>query len=355
MPTASSDKPRAREIRQRERKSESLALWPKRGGRGISLGVTPNSRLTFGCSANVDAPHVADFARRVEELGYDRVVAGEHVQDGNPPRPTLLALPVMAAAAGATRRIRVMTGIVIAPLYHPVLLAKLVATVDQVSGGRLDFGIGLSGQRDTRIEYDILGMPVETRGRRANEMLRVMPRLWTEERVTHEGEFFRFENATLLPRPAQKPYPPIWVGGRSEAAMKRAGTLGDGWLPYLFTVRRLKESNEAVRRYGEAAGRDMSRYHFGVVQPTAIADDPKEALAMAITNVGQRYVTRERSAEDIARALCITGTAKDCVKAIEDRVDAGVRDFVFTFLADDERGIRQQMEIVGSQVLPAFR
>lgn len=317
--------------------------------------MTPNPTLTFGCSANVDAPHVADFARRAEELAYDRVVTGEHVQDGNPPRATLLSLPLMAAAAGATQRIRVMTGIVIAPLYHPVLLAKMVTTVDQVSGGRLDFGIGLSGQRDTRIEYDILGVPVETRGRRANEMLRVMRRLWTEEHVTHEGEFFRFEDATLLPRPLQQPYPPVWVGGRSEAAMKRAGTLGDGWLPYLYTVRRLKESNAAVRASGEAAGRDMSRYHFGVVQPAAVADDPNDALAMAIANVGQRYVTRERSAEDIARGLCITGTAKDCVKAVEDRVDAGARDFVFAFLARDEAGIRRQMEIVAHQVLPAFR
>jgi len=315
----------------------------------------PTPPLTFGCSANIDARGLAEFARRVEELGYDRVVIGEHVQDGNPPRPTLLALPLMAAAAGATRRIRVMTGIVIAPLYHPVLLAKMVATVDHVSNGRLDFGIGLSGQRGTRIEYDILGVAVETRGRRANEMLQVMRRLWTEEHVTHTGEFFQFEDATLLPQPAQKPYPPIWVAGRSEAAMKRAGTLGDGWFPYLFTVRRLKESNETVRTYGEAAGRDMSTYHFGVVQPTAIADDPKEALALAVENVGRRYVTPQRSAEDIARGLCITGTAKDCVKAIEERVDAGVRDFVFTFLARDERGVREQMEVVARQVLPNFR
>lgn len=345
----------ARGIGQRTGKSESVALCRKPGGRGISLAVNPGPGVTFGCSAHVDARHVAEFARRAEELGYDRVATGEHVQDGNPPRATLLALPLMAAAAGATQRIRVMTSIVIAPLYHPVLLAKMVTTVDQASGGRLDFGIGLSGQRDTRIEYDILGVPVETRGRRANEMLRVMRRLWTEEHVTHAGEFFRFEDATLRPRPAQEPHPPVWVGGRSEAAMERAGTLGDGWLPYLYTVRRLKESNETVRKYGEAAGRDMSGYHFGVVQPTAVADDPKEALGLAIANVGQRYVTRERSAEDIARGLCITGTAKDCVKAVEDRVDAGVRDFVFAFLAQDERGIRRQMEIVGKQVLPAFR
>ena len=315
----------------------------------------PTPALSFGCSTNVDARSVPELARRAEALGFDRVATGEHVQDGNPPRPTLLSLPLMAAAAGATTRIRVMTGIVIAPLYHPVLLAKLVATVDHVSNGRLDFGIGLSGQRETRIEYDILGVRVETRGRRANEMLQVMRRLWTEEHVTHQGEFFRFEDATLLPRPIQKPYPPVWVAGRSEAAMKRAGTLGDGWFPYLLSVRRVKESNDAVRAFGEAAGRDMSRYHFGVLQPTAVADDPKEALAVAVENVGRRYVTPQRSAEDIARGLCITGTPRDCVKAIEDRVDAGVRDFVFTFLAADDRGVHRQMEVVSRHVLPTFR
>jgi probable F420-dependent oxidoreductase len=315
----------------------------------------PTPRLTFGCSAHVEARDLPEFARRAEELGYDRIATGEHLQDGNPPRPTLLSLPLMAAAAGATKRIRVMTGIVIAPLYHPVILAKLVATVDRVSNGRLDFGIGISGQRGTRIEYDIVGVPVETRGRRANEMLQVMQRLWREEHVTHKGDFFQFEDATLLPRPEQQPYPPIWVAGRSDAAMKRAGTLGDGWLPYLFTVRRLKESNEAVRKHGEGAGRDMSTFGFGVVQPTAIADDAKEALALAVENVGQRYVTPQRSAEDIARSLCISGTATDCVTAIQDRVDAGVRDFVFSFLAHDEHGVRQQMEVMAKKVLPSFR
>jgi len=311
--------------------------------------------LTFGCTAgNVEAPHLAEFARRVEELGYERIVAGEHVQNGNPPRPTNLSLPLMAAAAAATKRIRVMTGIVIVPLYHPVLLAKLVTTVDQVSNGRLDFGIGLSGQRGTRIEYDVMGVPMETRGRRANEMLPLLRRLWTEEHVTHKGQFYQFEDATLLPRPVQNPCPPIWVSGRSEAAMKRAGTMGDGWYPYLFTLRRLKESNEAVRKHGEAAGRDMSNFHFAVDQPICVADDPEEALAVAAEKMGG-YGTAERSPEDIAKRLCVTGTVKDCVKGVQDLVDAGVRDFIFTILARDEQDTRRQVETLAKQVLPNFR
>ena len=136
--------------------------------------------LTFGCSLAVEGYwDVPEFARKAEAKGFDRITMGEHLMDGNPPRPTLLNLPAMAAAAGATRNIRVMTGIVIAPLYDPVLLAKTVTTVDVVSGGRLDFGIGISGQRGTKIEFDAVGVPVRTRGKRTDEMLNVMKRLWT--------------------------------------------------------------------------------------------------------------------------------------------------------------------------------
>lgn len=312
--------------------------------------------VTFGCNLGVEEYwDVAEFARRAEELGFDRVTMGEHVMDGNPPHPTLMNIPALAAAAGATHRLRVMTGIVIAPLYHPVMLAKLAATLDVVSNGRLDFGIGISGQRDTQIEFEALDIPVRTRGRRTDEIMQVLKRLWTEEHVSHQGRFFSFEDVTLLPRPVQKPYPPIWVAGRSDAAMRRAAVLGDGWYPYLFTVRRLRSSNEAVRNFAAEAGRDLTGFHWGLNQPAAISDDPDEALRSAISNVGQRYVTPERSAEDIARALCITGTPGDCIKGVEERIDAGVRDFNFSFLATDAAGLFRQMETFAQQVMPYFR
>jgi len=313
------------------------------------------SQLTFGVAAPGDARHLPEFARRAEALGFERVSMGEHVMEGNPPRPTDLALPLAAAAAGATRRLRVMTGIVIAPLYHPVLLAKLVSTVDGVSQGRLDFGIGISGQRETRVEFDAVGIPVETRGRRTNEMLAVMKRLWTEEHVTHHGDFFDLEDVTLLPHPVQQPHPPIWVAGRSEAAMRRAALLGDGWYPYLFTVGRLRSSNEAVRRHAAEAGRDLRGFHWGVMQPTALAANRQEALALAVSHLGQRYVTPGRSAEEMAQALCLTGTPRECIAGIEARIEAGVRDFNLGFLGSGEAGQLSQMELFAAQVMPYFR
>ena len=313
-------------------------------------------RVTFGCSFGVEGYwDVAEFARRAEALGYDRVTTGEHLMDGNPPRPTLLGIPVMAAAAGATKSLQVMTGIVIAPLYHPVLLAKLVTSLDVVSGGRLDFGIGISGQRGTQVEFDAVGVSVRTRGRRTNEMLEVMKRLWTEEHVSHHGDFFDLEDVTLLPRPGHQPHPPIWVSGRSDAAMRRAALLGDGWYPYLFTVRRLRQSNETIKEIAAEAGRDLAGFHWGLNQPTSISENRDEAMALAVANVGQRYVTPQRSAEDIAQALCVTGTPEDCVKAVQERIDAGVRDINLGFLAEDSAGLFAQMEMFSRQVIPHFR
>ncbi len=311
--------------------------------------------ITFGCSLSVeDYWDVPAFARRAEDLGFQRVTMGEHVMDGNPPRPTVLNLPAMAAAAGATRNIRVMTGIVIAPLYHPVMLAKMVASVDQVSGGRLDFGIGISGQRGTQVEFEALSIPANTRGRRTDEMLEVMKRLWTEEHVSHSGRFFEFQDVTLLPQPAQKPYPPLWVSGRSEAAMRRAALHGDGWYPYLFTNRRIKHSNEMVRQFAAEAGRELDGFHWGLNQPTAISTDGDEAMGLAVRNVGERYVTPERSAEDIARALCVAGTPDDCARAMEAKIEAGVEHVNLGFLSPGADGLYRQMELFAERVMPRF-
>ena len=313
------------------------------------------SKITFGVNLSVDNYwNVPEFARRAEDLGYGRVTMGEHIMDGNPPRPTLLNLPAMAAAAGATTNIRVMTGIVVAPLYHPVTLAKMVASVDQVSGGRLDFGIGISGQRGTKIEFDAVGVDVHTRGKRTDEMLQVMKRLWTEEHVSHHGDFFDFDDVTLLPFPAQKPYPPIWVSGRSDAAMRRAGEMGDGWYPYLFTVRRIKASNDMVRQFAAEAGRDLTGFHWGLNQPIAISSDASQALELAVSNVGERYVTPERSAESIAQALCIAGTPEQCIRAVQDRIDAGVEHINLGFLASEPDHFFHQMKMFAASVMPQF-
>ncbi len=185
-------------------------------------------------------------------------------------------------------------------------------------------------------------------------MLPLLRRLWTEEHVTHRGTYYQFEDATLLPQPLQRPGPPIWIAGRSDAAMKRAATLGDGWYPTLFTVRKLKESNATVRSLAQACGRNLSQFHFGVSQTTSISADPQQALAVAVENLG-KYATPQRSAEDVAKALSLTGTTQNCIKGVHDRIDAGVHHFMLSFLAKDEQDTYRQMELVAKEVIPHFR
>ena len=174
--------------------------------------------------------HVAADAREAEALGYEYVCTGEHVFFHGPVGNGLIAL---AAAAGATERIRMMSTITLAPLYPAALLAKQVATLDQVSGGRFSLGVGVGGEFPK--EFEACGVPVGQRGARTDESLDILGRLCGEDNLRYEGRFNTLSGVTLGPKPVQQPHPPIWISGRSEAAMRRCARFGTGWLPYMYT------------------------------------------------------------------------------------------------------------------------
>ena len=136
--------------------------------------------------------------------------------------------------------------------------------------------------------------------------------------------------------------------------MRRAGRFGDGWYPYLFTQRRLKASIDKVRQAATAAGKDLSGFRWGLLQPTCIADSREAAVRIAAANLGQRYITAQRSAEDIAQSLCIVGTAEDCIRQIEERVAIGVTDITLQWIAPDLRAAREQMQVASRSILPYF-
>ncbi|HEV8718083.1 MAG TPA: LLM class flavin-dependent oxidoreductase [Candidatus Binatia bacterium] len=160
-----------------------------------------------------------------EGVGYDDVWLTEHhfADDGHAPSP----LPQAAAIAVKTKKIRIGTGVLLLPLYHPVRVAEDGATVDILSGGRFELGVGVGYRVE---EFAGLGIPREQRGGRANEGLEIIRRLWEGETVTYKGKYFQIDNARLTPAPVQRPRPPIWVGGFAGAATKRAARLGDGYI-----------------------------------------------------------------------------------------------------------------------------
>jgi probable F420-dependent oxidoreductase len=169
-----------------------------------------------------------DLAVMAERRGLDSVWVSEHVLFHVPLNE---ALSVVAAYAAVTERVRLGTAVFLLALRHPTVVAKTATTVDLISRGRLTLGVGVGGEYAK--EFEACGIDVHERGRRVDESIVVMRRLWRESKVTHKGRFFAFTDVTMEPRPAQPGGPPVWIGGRSEAAQRRAGLLGDGYLPYL--------------------------------------------------------------------------------------------------------------------------
>jgi probable F420-dependent oxidoreductase len=208
----------------------------------------------------------------VEERGFESFWVPEHVvlfDDYDSPYPyadsgkfpgagdsgILEPLTVLAAIAATTSTIRLGTGICLVSQRNPVYTAKQVADVDAMSGGRVDFGVGIGWLRE---EFEALNVPFEHRGRRADEHLQVMVKLWTEEVSSFEGDFYSLRPCRMYPKPAQQPHPPIHVGGESDAAMRRVAKYGQGWFGFNRSPEEVKPGLDALDRALAAEGRDRS-------------------------------------------------------------------------------------------------
>jgi probable F420-dependent oxidoreductase len=159
-----------------------------------------------------------------ENNGFDDVWLSEHhfIEDGYLPS----ILPAAAAIAARTNRIRIVSGVLLVPFHNPVRLAEDIATVDVISGGRFELGAGVGFKRE---EFEGFGVPFKERGARTNQSLEIIRRALAGETVTFKSEFFEFQNIKVTPEPIQKPHPPIWLGGFTPAALRRAARFGDGF------------------------------------------------------------------------------------------------------------------------------
>lgn len=181
--------------------------------------------------AAVDGAEQLRMARRADELGYDMICVSEHIalpaeEIGLSGEFWLHATTAQAALAGATRRIRLNSAITILPFSHPIMMAKALATADWFSGGRMMVTFGLGSMKR---EFDLLGVPHAERGARADEYLAAIIALWTEANPAFEGRFVSFKDVGFAPKPVQKPHLPVWIGGDSDGALRRAARFGSGW------------------------------------------------------------------------------------------------------------------------------
>ena len=206
-----------------------------------------------------------DFAQAAEELGFDHLLAFDHVLGADPEAHTLTGpythesmfhepMVLFGWLAALTKRIELVTGILILPQRQTALVAKQAAEVDILSGGRLRLGIGVGWNQ---VEYRALNENFGNRGRRSEEQIALLRRLWTEDLVTFEGRWHEFRDAGINPLPVQRPIP-IWIGGHAEATIERIGRIGDGWFPLVTPSDKTAERIERLRDYARAAGRDPS-------------------------------------------------------------------------------------------------
>lgn len=276
------------------------------------------------------------FAERAEALGFDSLWAGEHVLFHT---DTVSASVLLAGFAARTRRIRLGTAIYLLPLRHPVLAAKDLVTLDHVTDGRLIVGIGVGGEYAA--EFEACGIPLAERGSRTDEAIDVLRRLWREERVTSAGRHFALSDVTLTPRPRQPGGPPIWIGGRSDAALRRTARVGDGYLPYLMTAARYRASHERLDALCTEAGRDPAAVARALLIYVNIDDDRERALHAAGAELSRIY---GRPFDDaLVQRYAVVGPPDECAATIAEYEASGVRDFVFNWACRREH-VLEQME-----------
>jgi probable F420-dependent oxidoreductase len=282
-------------------------------------------------------------ARRAEELGFGLVSSGEHVFFHGPTSNSFLTL---AAAAAATERVRLVSTLTLLPLYPMALVAKLTASLDQLSGGRFELGVGVGGEYPP--EFAASGVPVAGRGRRADEALAVLLPLLSGERVTADGEFGTLADLCLDPPPIQRPHPPIWVGGRQPAAQRRAARFADVWMPYMVSPSSLRRSLTAVREFAADAGRapesiQGALFIWGTVDP-----DPARARAEAVRSVSHLY---QQDFEPLADRYLLHGDPGRLVARLAEYAAAGADTVIFSPACPADR-VEAVTALFAREVLP---
>ncbi|MBS7613393.1 LLM class flavin-dependent oxidoreductase [Candidatus Bathyarchaeota archaeon] len=297
-----------------------------------------------------------------EKLGFDSIWILEHHgrEDMYYPSP----LVALAGLASVTRRVELGSCILILPLYHPVHVAEDSAMVDLISGGRLILGVGLGYRRE---EYDLFQIPMKDRGRRMSESLILIRKLWMEPIVDFKGVFFEVRGFSLQPKPLRKPHPPIWVGGWSSQALKRAAEFGDAW--FIGPVGALPDVKNSYLKYMNALksfNKTLSR--LPLVREIYVAEESGEAYEKALKYIGGMYfkdyaswrhplVKNAKSFEDVARDRFIVGSPDDCISQIERfSRELKITDVIFRVHypgMNIEEGLKV-IRLIGGKIKPYF-
>jgi len=303
------------------------------------------------CGASPSAPTLRPPAehfrlvQRLEAWGFESVWAGDHVSFHNPIHESLTLL---STYVGITDHIKLGTAVYLLGLRSPAVAAKATATLDVLSDGRLIFGVGVGGENPK--EWELCGVPLRERGARVTEAIDVVRTLWRDTPATFHGRFTDFEQVSIDPKPVQRPGPPIWIGGRSDAALVRAARQGDGWISYVVHAERYAQSVQRIREEAGRAGRSLDGFVNAHLAFITIGPDHEQARNTWVRLLSKRYA---QDFGPLAGKYGIIGTAAQCVDQLSRFVDAGCTYFVMNPICDNDETERQFEQIAG-EILPAL-
>ncbi len=300
----------------------------------LSLGVQTIHRRTEPATApwEPSIDELVELVELVDRCGYDSLWAGDHISYAIPILDPMLQL---AQAAMVSRRLILGTSVLLLPLRHPTPVAKQVSTLDHLIEGRLILGVGVGGEFPN--EYAACGVPVNERGARLAEGVAVLRKFFSGEPVSHEGKFYGpFTDVTMRPAPRQVGGPPIWFAGRSDAALRRIGRIGDGWLSYVVTPETYKAGLDKIAAATE--GRTMQSFGTSHLLFTRVDDSYEKALEAATETLSVRYAMDFRRA---AQRYCALGRPEQVAERIREFYTAGLRHVILDLLGPYEERQRQ--------------
>jgi probable F420-dependent oxidoreductase len=293
----------------------------------------------FYADGEFDPAAFRAYFARVEELGYDSAWTQESVLSSG---PQLGPIETMAYAAACTQRIRLGCVVFVSTLHSPVHLAKSIASLDQLSCGRIDVGVGTGGKHRP---FAAFGMTGDRYVARFTEGLALMTALWTLDRVTFDGEFWQLKDAAMEPKPAQKPHPPVWIGANGETALRRAARLGDGFFGAgSAPTARFAEQARIVRAALAETGRDPVSFPIAKRLYVAVDDNPERGRQRINEALERMYGRRVPDIE----AAAVAGTPADCAAQVAAAAQAGAELILFTTLFDQA----EQADRLAAEVIP---
>ena len=339
----------------------------------------PEEKVTFGIRVPnsgplASPPSIVKVAREAESLGFDSVwvhdhltwteeIHRTHISSGsdealktNDNPDFYEAVVTLSYLAGIVNSVRIGIACLMLPCRNPLYAAKQVATLDVLCGGKLDLGVGIGSPATIMSrEYEVVGVDRKLRGKIADEYIEAMKAVWTSHPASYEGRFISFKDAEIFPKPLQKPYPPIWVGGWTEAAMKRSALHGDGWLPAWLTPEDIGARHQRVREMASQFGRDGNAVHLGIEVYASIDENSSKAKKNALGTFQASRGTYEREMTlEYLESVSLIGSPDEIREKIDAYVRAGVSHFELKFIYPTMSHNLEMMRLFSEEVLKEF-